>query len=181
MTNIPTSNKRAIPDAFNQYRQATFERTVCLTDQAIANLEAAGKTITLAEVCQATRELDTQGRGLRPTSILRNPKAAELFHQHSPAYQMRQQRAQQAKRKHPKATVNSKVRAIYRGLRASDLIQLVEDLKAQIADLKQQQEKLRSEREEVGRLRDEALQQNTRLLATLTVKAQVPSRNGNHE
>lgn len=174
MTNTLASDKRAIPDAFNQYRRATFERTVRLTDQAIAKLEAAGKTITLAEVCEATRELDAQGKGLRPTSILRNPKAAELFHQHSSAYQVRQQRAQQAKRKRATATINSEVRATYRGLHASNLIQMVEDLKAQVADLKTQREKLRSERDEAYHLRDEALQQNARLLATLTARAQAP-------
>ena len=167
MTKASSNHKRVIPDAFNQYRRVTFERAVRVTENAISKLEAGGKIVTLANVCEATRALDERGKGLRPNSILRNPKAAELFHQHSPAYQERQQKVQKAKRKHAKATINSEVRAMYRGLRASDLIQMVEDLKVQIAELKTQQEKLQTERDESYRLRDEALQHNTQQLAAL--------------
>ena len=167
MTKTSSNHKRIIPDAFNQYRRATFERTVRLTEKAIAKLKAEGKAVTLAGVCEATREFDERGKGLRPNSILRNPKAAELFHQHSPAYQERQQKVQKAKRKRAKATINSEARATYRGLRASDLIQMVEDLKVQIAELKTQHEKLKTERDEAYHLRDEALQHNTRQLAAL--------------
>jgi hypothetical protein len=167
MTKASSNHKRVIPDAFNQYRRATFERTVRLTEKAIGKLEAEGKIVTLAGVCEATRALDERGKGLRPITILRNPKAAELFHQHSPAYQERQQKMQKAKRKRAKATIDSEARAMYRGLHASDLIQMVEDLKVQIAKLKTQQEKLQTERDEAYHLRDEALQHNARQLAAL--------------
>ncbi len=167
MTKASSSHKRVIPEAFNQYRRATFERTVRLTEKAIGKLEAEGKIVTLAGVCETTRALDERGNGLRPNSILRNPKAAELFHQHSLAYQERQQKARKAKRQHAKTTINSEVRATYRGLHASDLIQMVEDLKMQIAEMKARQEKLQTERDEAYHLRDEVLQHNTRQLAAL--------------
>ncbi len=176
MTNTSMKPKRTVPDAFNQYRQKMFARTVRLTEQAIAKLEAEHQTITLDGLCEATRELDEQGKGLRPTAILRNPQAAELFRQHSPVYQARQHKARKAKRKRPGPKSASATPTIYRGLRTPDLIQMVEDLKAQIAGLKAQQETFETERREAYRLRDEALQQNARLLATLTSRVELPGR-----
>jgi cell division protein FtsB len=176
MTDTSTNHKRTIPDAFNQYRQEAFERTVRLTEQAIAKLKEGKTIITLAGLCEATRELDERGKGLRPTAILRNPRAAELFHQHSPVYQERQQRARKTKRKRTRVKAASGTQQIYRGLRSSDLIQMVEDLKVQIAELKAQHERLQNERDEAYRLRDEAIQQNTRLLATLTTRAALPDK-----
>jgi septal ring factor EnvC (AmiA/AmiB activator) len=176
MTNTTMKPKRIVPEAFNEYRQKMFARTVRLTEQAIAKLEAKHQPLTLDGLCEATRELDEQGKGLRPAAILRNPQAAELFRQHSPVYQARQHKARKAKRKRPRARTASATPAIYLGLRTPDLIQMVEDVKAQIAGLNAQQEKLEAERKEAYRLRDEALQQNTRLLATLTSRAELPGR-----
>jgi len=173
MANTSLTQKRNPPIAFGQYSQGKFKRTVELTRKAITKLETESKTVTLEAVCEATREFDEQGKGLRPMTILRNPEAAELFRQHSPAYQARQQKVGKAKRKRLK--VNSDVRTTYRGLRAPDLIQMVEDLKAQIAETKVQQDKLKTERDEAYRLRDEALQQNTQQLATLTKLGAKPS------
>jgi hypothetical protein len=176
MIDTTTNHKRTIPDAFNQYRQETFARTVRLTEQAIAKLKAEGKTITLTGLCEATRTLDERGKGLRPTTILRNPKALELFHQHSPVYQERQQKARKAKRKRTRVKSTSDTPAIYRGLRLPDLIKMAEDLKAHINELKAQQKRLEAERDEAYRLRDDALQQNVQLLATLTTRAQSPNK-----
>ncbi len=166
IANTSLTQKRNPPIAFGQYSQGKFKHTVELTRKAITKLETESKTVTLEAVCEATRELDTQGKGLRPITVLRNSEAAELFRQHSPAYQARQQKVGKAKRKRSK--INSDVRTTYRGLRVPDLIQMVEDLKAQIAERKIQHDKLKTERDEAYRLRDEALQQNTRQLATLT-------------
>jgi hypothetical protein len=176
MTDTPASHKRTIPESFNQYRHKTFERTVWLTEQAIAKLHAEGKPVTLVSVCEATRVLDERGKGLRPTTILRNPRSAELFHQHSPAYHERQQQMQKVKRKRVKAKTRSETQATYQGLRSADLIQMVEDLKVQVAELKGQQGKLRGERDAAYRQRDDALQQNARLLATLTARASSPNK-----
>lgn len=168
MPERPTVTKRFPPAAFTRYRQTRFERTVRLTEQAIAQLETQGQTVTLTAVCEATREFDAGHKGIRPITILRNPQAAELFRQHSPAYQARQQQAKRAKRKQVKTKVGADLRATYAGLRPADLILIVEDLKTQIADLKAQQARLQSERDEAYRWRDEALRQNTRQLAALT-------------
>ena len=168
MPKTPSTNKQVPPDAFGQYRQTRFERTVRLTEKAIAKLEANTQTVTLTAVCEATRELEDKRKGLSPITILRNPKAAEYFRQHSPAYQDRQRQARRAKRKSASVLLNTEVRAVYRGLRSSDLIQMVEDLKAQLMDLKVQQEKLQTERDEAYQLRDQALQQNARQLMALT-------------
>ena len=166
MPKTSSANKKVPPTAFNQYSREKFERTVQLTRKAIAKLEAEGQTVTLESVCEVTREFDERDKGIRPITILRNPEAAELFRQHSPAYRARQQKAGKAKRKRSK--INSDILTTYRGLRAPDLIQMIEYLKAQIAEMKVQQDKLKTERDEAYRLRDEALQQNTRQLATLT-------------
>src|SRR3974390_742076 len=77
MADTPVNHKRAIPAAFDQYRRKMFERPVRLTEEAIAELEANGQTVTLSCICEVTRDLDEQDKGLRPTTILRNPQAAE--------------------------------------------------------------------------------------------------------
>jgi len=168
MPETPSTKKRIPPDAFSQHSRTRFERTVQLTEKAIAKLEANAQTVTLAAVCEATREFDDKGKGLSPITILRNPQAAEHFRQHSPAYQERQRQAKRTRRTRARVRVNADVRAAYQGLRSSDLIQMVEDLKAQLAELKVQQERLQTERDEAYRLRDQALQQNTRQLMALT-------------
>jgi hypothetical protein len=169
MVKTLSTEKRVPPAAFREHRRTAFARTVQLTQKAIAQLQAQGQTVTLSAISEATRAFDEKGNGLEPNTILRNPEAAELFRQQSPAYQQRQERARKAKRKRPKANLD--VRATYRGLRPAELIAMVEDLKTQIVALKAHQERLQVERDEAYRLRDQALQQNIRQLAALTRSA----------
>jgi hypothetical protein len=161
-----SAKKRVPPEAFHQHRRAAFERTVQLTQKAIAKLQAQGQTVTLSALSEATRAFDENGKGLEPNTILRNPEAAKLFRQQSPAYRQRQEKTRKAKRKRPQ--VHSEVQATYRGLRSVEFIAMIEDLKTQIVALKAQQERLQVERDEAYRLRDQALHQNTRQLAILT-------------
>ena len=180
MVKTSSAKKRILPEAFSEHRRAAFERTVQLTQKGIAKLQAQRQTVTLSALSEVTRAFDENGKGLEPNTILRNPEAAELFRQQSPAYQRRQERAQKAKRKHRKASSN--VCATYHGLRPSDLIQMVEDLKTQIVALKTQQEHFQVQRDEAYRLRNQAVQQNTRQLATLTQSmSQVPLKDKSHE
>lgn len=180
MVKICSAKKRVPPEAFNQHRRAAFERTVQLTEKAIAQLQSKGQAVTLSALSEATRAFDENGKGLEPNTILRNPQAAELFRQQSPAYRQRQERARKAKRK--RSRVNSDVRATYRGLRSTEFITMIEDLKAQIVTLTAQQERLQIERDKANRLRDQALQQNTQQLAMLTKSlTQVPLENKSHD
>jgi hypothetical protein len=176
----PSTIKRVRPAAFGRYCLTRFERTVELTRKAIAKLQSQGRTVTLVALAELTREFDPKGKGLQPNTILRNPQAAELFRKESPAYQMRQHKAKNAKRRLLKPS--SDVRALYRGLRPVDLVAMIEDLKKQTTELKTQQEKLRTERDEAYQLRDQALQQNTRQLAALTKSTtQVQLTSKSHE
>jgi hypothetical protein len=168
MAKTPPTPERTLPKALQQLNQTKFQRTVRLTRQAITKLQHEGQTVTLAAIAEATRLFDEDSKGITPTTILRNPEAATLFRQHSPAYQARQQQLKRSKRKAPRAKLDAQTRATYRGLRSSDLIQMIEDLKKQITELKAERDKLKAERDEAYRLRDEALQQNTRQLAALT-------------
>ncbi len=180
MAKTSFAKKRVPPAAFSEHRRTAFARTVQLTQKALAQLQAQGQTVTLSAVSEATRAFDQNGKGLESNTILRNPEAAELFRQQSPAYQRRQERARKAKRKRPK--IDSDVRATYRGLRPTELIAMVEDLKTQIVALKVQQTRLQGEREEAYQVRDQALQQNTRQLATLAKSmTQVHLSEKNHE
>jgi hypothetical protein len=172
MARMPGIHKHTIPDAFRTYRQGAFERTVRLTEAAIGQLEAEGRQVTLASVCEITRMLDERNKGLRAAAILRNPRAAELFRQHSPAYQERQQKARKAKQKRAQAKPQPNAQATYQGLHVADLIPIVEELKAQVGTLKVQQKELQNQRNEAYRVRDEALQQNARLVAALTTQVQ---------
>lgn len=180
MSKTSFAKKHVPPVAFGEHRRTAFARTVQLTQKALTQLQAQGQTVTLSAVSEATRAFDEKGQGLEANTILRNPEAAALFRQQSPAYQRRQARARQAKRKRPR--IDSDVRATYRGLRPTELIAMIEDLKTQVVAFKAQQERLRVERDEAYRLRDQALQQNTRQLATLTQSmTQVQLSEKNHE
>ena len=156
--------KKQSPAAFRQYNQTQFQRTVRLTRQALAKLQADDQTVTLVALVEVTRQVDDRGKGLTSTTILRNPEAAALFRQHSPAYQARQQATVDA----PPAESDAEIPAAYRGLNLTALIRLIEALKKQVADLKTQQRQLKAERDEAYRLRDEALRQNTQQLVRLT-------------
>jgi hypothetical protein len=166
MAKTPVPKKHLVPESFRQRNQVESERVVQLTQKALAQLEADHQTVTLTTVVASTRALDEETKGLSAKTILRNPEAARLFHEHSPAYQARQRRVRRAGRK--RVQVNADARATYRGLRASDLISMVEDLKRRNAEIRMQRDKLQTERDEAYRLRDEALAQNTRQLAALT-------------
>jgi hypothetical protein len=164
MPKPPSSKKRERPAAFRQYNETSYERTVRLTRQAINVLQTGKRTVTLAAIAETTRAVDETGQGLMPTTILRNPEAAQLFRQHSPAYQAKQQ----AKLAHPQPNIEAQIPAVYHGMSSAELIQMIEILKKQVPDLKTQRDKLKVERDEAYRLRDEALQQNTHQLAALT-------------
>ncbi len=175
MTKLQSSTAKSI-SAFQKHNQVQSERTMTLTRQAIARLEAESQKITLLTLVQATRAVDEQGKGLAIKTILRNASARELFHQHSVSYQQRQQQSKRLKRKRSRLALDAETRAAYRGLRTSDLICMVEELKQRIATLETQQSKLQTERDEAYRLRDNALRQNTAQLAALTqMKEQIAS------
>lgn len=160
----------AVPAVLRQHNQTRFQRTVQLTQQAIAALEAQGQAITLMALAAATRTLDESGQGITAKSILHNPEACALFHQHSPAYQERQRRVKPGKRPRGRPRVENELRIKYRGLHVSDLIRMVETLQSELADLKSQQAKLEATCAEALRVRDEALQENVRQLAMLTAQ-----------
>ncbi len=175
MSKLASTLKPDSPASFQQHNHTIFQRTVALTQKAITHLEVEGRTVTLAAVCEATAHFDDRGKSLAPITILRNPEAAALFRQSSPAYQARQQQAKKAKRKRK---VSADSRGIYRGLHSTDLIKMVEELKVQMAEMKTRATKLRQDRDEACRLRDEALRQNVIQLATLTkLTEQVRSSN----
>ena len=170
MSKSLTPQKRTPPESFSRRNQAQSQRVIDLTQKAIAQLEANHQSVTLNSVVAITASLDEKRKGLSAKTILRNAKAATLFREHSLNYQVRQQKVKRAKRKHVR--VDADTRATYRGLRPSDLIQMMEDLKKQNASLQTQCDKLKAEREEAYRLRDEALEHNTRQLAVLTCQRQ---------
>jgi hypothetical protein len=168
MTRTIDTVSTPVPEAFPQHNQAQFRRTVTLTEHAITQLENAGKPVTLARLAETTRALDERGKGLTAVTILRNPQARELFHRHSPAYLQRQQQARRIARRPSRRRLAADTRATYRGLRAADLIRMIEDLKQALDDARTQQAKLRVERDEAYHVRDEALRQNAGQLAALT-------------
>lgn len=170
MSKTHAPKKRTPPESFRERNLAQSQRVVELTRKAIAQLEASHQAVTLNSVTEITASLDDQRKGLAAKTILRNPVAATLFHEHSPSYQARQQQAKRAKRKCVR--IDADTRAAYRGLRASDLIQMMEDLKKQNTTLQTQCDKLKAERAEDHRLRDEAIALNTRQLAALTRQQQ---------
>lgn len=171
MAKTPAPKKRLVPESFRQRNRAESERVIQLTQKALAQLEADHQPVTLTTVVASTRTLDDGSKGLSAKTILRNPKAARLFHEHSPVCQARQQRVRRARRK--RIRVDADTRAAYRGLRLSDLIQMMEEMKRQNAEIRMQRDKLQTERDEAYRLRAEALEHNARQLAALTRQMQL--------
>lgn len=139
-----------------------------LTRQAITKLKTAGQKITLIAVSEATRALDESGKGLSPNTILRNSEARELFHQQSASYQQRQQRLGKVKRRRSRFHNISNLGAEYRGLRPSELIEIIVQLKQTITELQARETKLQAERDAVNQCCEELRQQNIRQLASLT-------------
>jgi hypothetical protein len=138
-----------------------FRRTVALTAAAIDKLEAEGQKVTLANVAAATLDIDTKGRGISPTTIVRNPDALAIFRQHSPA----------CHRKLARKTHQNKLSLAmadkYQNYDRLDLLRMIEALQADNIRLKAQVSAVQIERDTAYRLRDEALAQNARQLAKL--------------
>ncbi len=153
---------------FREQNRRRAERTVALTQRAIAKLEADGEKVTLSALVEASRTLDEEGKGLAAKTIVRNAESRKIFHQHSPAYQQRQQQRTRVARRRSPHSKDLGAHAAYRGLHAADLIAIVEELKQQVAQLKLEHAKLEEARDEACRLRDEALQQNRIQLGALT-------------
>jgi hypothetical protein len=146
-----------------------FRRTVLLTQAAINKLESEGKRVTINSILEASRGLDVSGKGIScAATILGNSEAEELFHQHSPAYQKRQQQLKKVRRK--RTSIKKENRETYKGLTSSDLIVLAEGLKQQIQELKEQIVTLNLKRDEAIIMRDEALRINRIQLIQLTTK-----------
>ena len=154
--------------AFNQHNQVASERTVELTRRAIAHLKTAGQKITLTAVSEATRAFDNSGKGLAPNTILRNLQARELFHEQSENFQRRQRHLGKLNHRRPRSRGISNVSAEYRGLRTSDLVQIIERLNQRVAKLQEQLSAFQAERDAAHRRCDELEQQNIRQLAELT-------------
>jgi hypothetical protein len=143
-----------------------YQRTLQLTRDSIAKLESEGKRVTLNTIIETSRGLETSGKGIScAKTILHNAEAVDLFHQHSPAYHKRQQFVKKVKRK--RTPIKKDLRTEYKGLISSDWIMLVEDMKHQIKELKNQIEIIKSERDKAYKIRNEALQINTRLVVQL--------------
>jgi hypothetical protein len=70
---------RVPPEAFRQHRQVEFERTVQLTQKAIAQLNAQGRPVTLVVLAEATRAFDVKGKGLAPNTIFATRKRPSFF------------------------------------------------------------------------------------------------------
>jgi hypothetical protein len=146
-----------------QRNQTLFQRTVALTEAALAKLQADRQTVTLAAVATTTREIDPEGRGLSTTTIVRNPEALAAFRHHSPAYQQKLKQTTLCARNKSSPTEADP----YPTLNRPDLIQMIETLQAENDRLKARLSALQVERDTAYRLRDEALNQNTRQLAVL--------------
>lgn len=119
-------------------------------------------------ISEATRSLNDSGKGLSPNTILRNAQARELFHQESVDYQQRRQRIGKVKHRRARVRDLSNLVLEYRGLRTSELIEIIVQLKQTNAELQTRQTKLQAERDAINQFCEELRQQNTRQLATLT-------------
>ena len=150
-----------MPTPLQQRNRELFRRTVALTEAAIGKLEAEGQKVTLANVAAATGDIDTKGRGISPTTIVRNPDALAIFRQHSPAYHRKL--ARKTRPNKPSPTLADK----YQNYDRLDLLRMIEALQADNIRLKAQVSAVQIERDTAYRLRDEALAQNARQLAKL--------------
>jgi len=66
-----------------QYHQARRQRTVDLVKTTIDQLLRDGQTVTLEAICTRSREVDSQGKGIKKAGIIGNTEAHAYYRKHS--------------------------------------------------------------------------------------------------
>lgn len=95
-------------------------------------------------------------------------EARELFHQESADYQQRRKQIGKIKRRRSRVRDISNLALEYRGLRTSELLEIIVQLKQTNAELQTRQTKLQADRDAIHQCCEELRQQNIRQLAALT-------------
>lgn len=81
--------------------QARRERTVTLVKAAVDRLVGEGKTVTIEAICQVSREVDPEGKGIKKAGVLGNAEAYAYYQQHSTTYQQAHRKLRHAPRQQP--------------------------------------------------------------------------------
>lgn len=68
------------------------QRTINLVKASVNQLLAEKRTVTIEAICQKSVELDSEGRGVKKSSIFKNPAAHAYYREHSDSYQAAQVR-----------------------------------------------------------------------------------------
>src|SRR5260370_15116786 len=85
-SNPPTKPKQERP-WLKQYHQARRQRTVDLVKTTIDQLLNDGQTVTLEAICTRSREVDSEGKGIKKAGIIGNAEAHAYYRKHSTTYQ----------------------------------------------------------------------------------------------
>ena len=81
--------------------QARRERTVTFVKAAVDRLVGEGKTVTIEAICQVSREVDSEGKGIKKAGVLGNAEAYAYYQQHSTTYQQAHRKLRHAPRQQP--------------------------------------------------------------------------------
>jgi hypothetical protein len=80
-------------------------RTIRLVKAAVDRLLSEKQTVTIEAICRKSAELDSEGRGVKKSSILENPVAHAYYREHSASYRIAQGRKGRTRRKGQPAEV----------------------------------------------------------------------------
>ncbi len=81
--------------------QARRQRTVTLVKATVDRLVGEGRTVTIEAICQVSRKVDSEGKGIKKAGVLGNAEAYAYYRQHSATYQRAHQRLRHAPRQEP--------------------------------------------------------------------------------
>lgn len=72
-----------------------------LVKAAVDRLVGEGKTVTIEAICQVSREVDPEGKGIKKAGVLGNAEAYAYYQQHSTTYQQAHRKLRHAPRQQP--------------------------------------------------------------------------------
>src|SRR6266699_3506895 len=101
LPSTPTAESHQARPWLHTLYQARRERTVTLVKAAVDRLVGEGETVTIEAICQASREVDPEGKGIKKAGVLGNAEAYAYYRQHSTTYQRARRKLRHAPRQEP--------------------------------------------------------------------------------
>ena len=150
-----------------KHYQEKRERTARLVKATVDHLVKTGQTVTIEAICRLSPEFDSEGKGVKKSSVLENPVAHTYYREHSTSYQAAQGRKRRAAHARPVLHERPQIdssrdvdRVRYRYLQQSkaDLAERLLSIEQAYAQMQQQLTRLQFEMIEIQHQQEEEKQ-----------------------